>query len=591
MPIKKKSSKTSRSSAKEVLPDPATLTNGVSATYIGGWSSYETIESVSAVSTRVTAAHTDADGVIAPLPRTNIFLLPTSNADAVAASSREEAEQPVTVVVVDQMNIEGVSRQQCARAHGATKTWAAPAAAADEAGENAPSAKPSQELFNPYADTLSDARYSQTVAVGATYAVRDVIVSGSCSIEGIPPKIVVPPQLPSKPNLDAVTLDEQSANATGGAKPKKASASTKKNKKGKLKLTPEQVEELDRKKAAIEAEYLQQTEQAVKHAQEQADYLMTFAHPDRWARVVFRYVTFAGPVVVRRAHVTFQDCCFTSAVEDRPQLIVSQYCRVNCTKCTFEAPQRCGVYALPSSQVTVQKCLFTGAAQEVLWAVNTPGLGLQAGGAAADVNAGDVGADIGLDDDPQDTDGANGMQNRKNAGGLYAPMALAGELKEAVQVAFQQRSGAVGIQMDCAKLYAQSCGFIALGMGVYVRGSYSSYMFQRAIAPKAPQQLSAEACDTVLDANAFHHFANTAVLLDKTARLVGLRRNFVEACAYYGLDCQSGSKSVLVRGNHFTSDAVARIREGASVALLHNDFKTIPIDENVHDNPCLQPVY
>ncbi|KPA82387.1 hypothetical protein ABB37_03465 [Leptomonas pyrrhocoris] len=597
MPIKKKSARGSSKSAKEELPVPETLKNGPCVTYIGGWSSYETIESVSAVSAQVTAAHTEPDGAIAPLPRTNIFLLPTSTADAAAAMSVEEAKQPVTVVVVDHMNIEGVSRQQCGQAHGATKTWAAPAATSyDDEASGAAAAEQGEtvspvEPVNPYEDALHDTRYVQTVAVGATYAARDVVVSGSCSIEGMPPKIVVPPQLPSKPNLDAVTLDEQPETAVKDARSKKPSSAAKRSKKGKTKLTPEQVEELERKKAAIEAEYLQQTEQAMQRAQEQADYLMTFAHPDRWARVVFRHITFAGPVVVRRAHVTFQNCCFASAAVDRPQLVVSQYCRVECTKCTFEAPQRCGLYTLPSSQVTVRKCLFTGARQEVWWTADIPALALQTAGASADLSSDEAGAEAGLDDDALDPDSANTTHNKREAGGLYAPIVLAGDLKDAVHGACQQRSGAVGIQTDSAKLQALSCGFVALGVGVYVRGNYSVYMSHREAATKSAQQLSAEACDTVLDGNAFHHFTSTAVLLDKSARLVGLRRNFVEACAYYGLDCQSGSKSVLVRNNHFTTDAVVRIREGANIAFLHNDFQSIPINDNVYENPCLQPVY
>jgi hypothetical protein len=637
MPSKKKPATATGSSAKEELPEPATLKSGTSVTYIGGWSSFPTIESVSAVSAQVTAAHTSESGVVASLPRTSIFFLPTDATDAAnaAAGSGDTAQQPITVEVVDQMNLEGISRQQYGRANRATKSWARPPlptagaegaadtatptattataeAAANEGQpptESAPvegnatraaaAATTPQEPVNPYEDALHDTRYSQTVLIGATYAARDVVVCGSCSLEGLPPNIFVPPQLPAKPDLDAITLDDAGGpavgNAAGGAAaaPKPSSAAKRGAKKGKAKLTPEQLEELERKKAAVEAEYLQQTEEAVQRAQEEANYLMTFAHPDRWANVVFRHITFAGPVVVRRAHVTFQNCCFTSAVQDRPQLVVSQYCRVKCIKCTFEAPVRCGIYALPSSQVTVRKCLFTGVMQAMLWAADVAGVGLQAGGTATDINADDVGAaDVGVDDDAHNVDSADGTQlSGKGGGGFASPMVLGGEMKEAVQRALHQHGSAVGIQTDNAKLHAQSCVFVALGVGTYVCGSYTAYMLRRPVAAKSTQQLASDACDVVVEGNAFHHFASTAVLLDTTTRLVGLRRNFVEACAYYGLDCQGGSKSVLVRGNHFAADAVVRIRQGANVALLHNIFQSIPVNDNVHDNPCLQPVY
>lgn len=614
MPSKKKPTKTNGTITKEELADPATVKDGSSTTYVGGWSTFDTLESLSGLGAQVIAAHTGPDGAVATLPRTNVFLLPTRTSaaetteDAATSAAAADALQPLSVVVVDQMNIEGISRQLCGRAHGSLKSWVVPNPAGDGSGAsgrmspNSPTLPETDEaggipgsLPNPYEDVIHDVRYSQTVPVGATFPARDVVVKGSCSIEGAPPKIVVPPQLPAKPDLDAVTLDddaaagEEGAAAAGGKAGKPGSAAKKNAKKGKPKLTPEQLEELERKKAAVEADYLRQTEEAVQQAQEEADHLMTFAHPNRWASVVFRHVTFTGPVVVRRAHVSFHDCCFASAVPDRPQLVASQYCRVSCTKCTFESPQRCGVYALPSSQVTVRKCVFSGVGQEALWAGGVAGVAPQAGGTAADINADDVNADAAaLDDDAGDSDAQAG---KKNAGALSGPIVLDGEVKSAVQAALRQRSAAVGIQIDSAKLHVQSCCFIGLGVGVYVRGCYSVYISNRALVPKSAQQLTPDACDVVVEGNAFHHFANTAVLLDKTARLVALRRNVVSACAYYGLDCQGGSKSVMVRSNNFTADAVVRIRDGANVALLHNNFQSIPVNDNTRDNPCLQPVY
>ncbi|CAG9582181.1 conserved hypothetical protein [Leishmania major strain Friedlin] len=597
MPAKKKSSKAN--SSKEVLPEPATIKSGASTVFIGGWSSYDTIESVGQASRSVIAANTDADGVVAaPLPRTNVLVLPTEEADDDADSGAAQA--PLVVEVADQFFVEGVSRRQCAQAQSLVKTWEPAPAQPTEA--TAPSERPvapapKEELVNPYADALSDQRYTKEVSVGASYAARDVVIRGPCSIEGVAPIIVVPPQLPAKPDLDAVTLDPPADNAAAAAGASTKKKMVKSKKKSKPKLTPEQVEELARKKAELEAQYMQQTEEAVQRAKQESDYLMTFAHPDRWANVVVRHMTFAGPVQVHRAHVSFQNCRFVgitkTTMSDRPLLLVSQYCRVQCTKCSFEAPQRCGIYALPSAQVEVRKCLFTGVTQDILWAAALPGVSPQNAGAAAslDVDGGDEDS-AGHGRPLSPTDAAdNHTANHKTAGVLSFPVALGGELQEAARAALADRSAAVGILSDCAKLMVHGCDFLCLGVGVYVKGSYTVYVSHDKAAPKTPQQLTPEACDTSLDSNSFHHFANAALLLDRSSRLVSIRRSYVEGSAHYGLDCQGGASSVLVRQNYFAADATVRIREGAKVAMLHNDFQSIPLNDNSYDNPCLQPVY
>ncbi|CAC9540066.1 conserved hypothetical protein [Leishmania infantum JPCM5] len=599
MPAKKKSTK-ANSSKKEVLPEPVTIKNGTGTVFIGGWSSYDTIESVSQASRSVIAANTDADGVVAaPLPRTDVLVLPTEKADDDADSGAAQA--PFVVEVADQFFVEGVSRHQCAQAQALVKTWEPAPAQPTEAtapSEQIAAPAPEEEAVNPYADAVSDRRYTQEVLVGASYAARDVVIRGPCSIEGVAPIIVVPPQLPEKPDLDAVTLDppaDNAAAAAGVSTKKKKTAKSKK--KSKPKLTPEQVEELERKKAELEAQYMRQTEEAVQRAKQESDYLMTFAHPDRWANVVFRHMTFAGPVQVHRAHVSFQNCRFVgitnTAMLDRPLLLVSQYCRVQCTKCSFEAPQRCGIYALPSAQVGVRKCLFTGVKQDILWAAALPGVSPQNAGAAAslEVDGGDDDS-AGHGRTVSPTDAADDHSaDHKAAGVLSFPVALGGELQEAARAALDDRSAAVGILSDCAKLMVHGCDFLCLGVGVYVKGSYTVYVSHHKAAPKTPQQLTPEACDTSLDSNSFHHFANAALLLDRSSRLVSIRRSYVEGSAHYGLDCQGGASSVLVRQNYFAADATVRIREGAKVAMLHNDFQSIPLNDNSYGNPCLQSVY
>ncbi|KAG5468349.1 hypothetical protein LSCM1_02329 [Leishmania martiniquensis] len=599
MPSRK--STRSAASKKEELPDPATIRNGASTLFIGGWSSYATIESVSEVSRSVIAANTGADGVVAaPLPRTDVLVLPTEDADG--DDGDEATQAPLIVEVADQCFVEGVSRLQCVQAQSLVKTWAPAPVASTEATEPCEQPQkpvPEEAVMDPYADALQDPRYTQVVPVGPNYAARDVVIRGCCSIEGVTPNIVVPPQLPPKPDLDAVTLDSPAGTAAAGeagAPVKRKKRATAKDKK-KPKLTPEQLEELQQKRAELEAQYMQQTEEAVQRAKQESEYLMTFAHPDRWVHVVFRHMTFAGPVEVHRAHVCFQNCRFIGSpnapASGRPLLLVSQYCTVQCTKCSFEAPTRCGIYALPSAQVEVRKCLFSGVAQDSLWAAELPGVSPQAADSAGSLDVDSGAADGARDDEagsPPDAADAHSAAH-KASGVLAFPLVISAGLQEAASAALAKRGAAVGILTDCAKLLVHGCNFLLLGVGVYIKGSYTAYLSGHKVAAKTTQQLTAEACDTSLEGNSFHHFANAALLLDRSARLVSVRGNYVEGSAHYGLDCQSGVKSVLVRQNYFATDATVRIREGANVAMLHNDFQSIPLNDNTRDNPSLQPVY
>ncbi|GET92370.1 hypothetical protein, conserved [Leishmania tarentolae] len=237
MPAKKKSKKAD-ASKKEVLPDPATIKDGTSTVFIGDWSSYDTLESMCHVSRSVIAANTGADGVVAaPLPRTNVLVLPTEDSDNDTDSG--EAQAPFVVEVADQLFVEGVSRRQCAQAQSLVKTWA-PASLqpteATEPNEQPTTPAPKEEPVNPYADVLSDERYTQEVSVGASYAARDVVIRGPCSIEGVAPIIVIPPQLPAKPDLDAVTLDPPADNPSTGAG---ASNKKKENNEGQKEVKTE----------------------------------------------------------------------------------------------------------------------------------------------------------------------------------------------------------------------------------------------------------------------------------------------------------------------------------------------------------------
>ncbi|EPY27525.1 hypothetical protein STCU_05707 [Strigomonas culicis] len=324
------------------------------------------------------------------------------------------------------------------------------------------------------------------------------------------------------------------AAAGKGAKPKKG----KKNK-----ITPEEQAELDRQRAEQEAELLQKTEEAIAMAQKQEEYLMTFAHPSRWASVEVTNVTFDGPVVVRRAHVTFRNCCFAAAAPQEAQLTVTQYCQVVCHKCTFEAPAHSGLYVLPTATVRTSQCLFTGVSQESL------ADSLRAGEAA-----------------PQGQDG---------------DFLLTPELAARAADAKAARPAAVGVYHDGgAVLAVEGCRFIALGTGMLVR----THSRQEAVE-------AVGAASVTLRSNVFHHIFNTAITLDKNTRGATLAQNRVSDCGYYGLDCHAGSTDVRVDKNIFSVGALVRIRQGADVRMLNNQFHSVPIDETKVANPNYEPKY
>lgn len=650
MPRAKRSKSKSKSKKEETLPDPNTLNNGNYTYVVSGWSSFPTVESISEIAEKVTAAHTAEDGSVGPLPRTSILLLPDSpvqgsDAEEAAAVDDDDLVEPTVVELVDQMMLEGVSRYQCAESHSLIKMWVRPpppeppvveekkkrgslkkgkrkksvsvrvkepepaaddppaaAAVADApppAGEAEAAAAleaipvvVAEEEPPAYMQFLNEPAYKETSLIGADFASRDAVVKGRCFLQGMAPRLVVAPQLPPKIDLDAVTLDPPAAAAVvdektkrgkKGSASKRNSKASRKNSKKKLKLTPEQMEELEAKKAALEAEYIRQTEEAIQKAQEEADYLMTFAHPDRWAKVVVSHMTFSGSLEIHRAHVTFRNCCFTSPDARRPQVTVAQYCRVEFIKCTFESPVVCGLYTLPTAQVKVKRCLFTGAPQSDLWESTLAGVAREPISAAAP------------DENAEGAAEQSNEQPQRSAEITGEDWSLTSSLEAAKKATLQRRPESVGVHTDAAKISVEQSVFIFLGVGLCVRGSFSRHPLATKLSGSSSKSgkstVKTENFFVTLSSCALHHLFNTAIIVDGSARYVSLLRNRVSACSYYGFDCLSGAKHVRIWQNAFGTDAAVRVRDGASTSLLHNEFHCIPVDDNKRENLCMQPVY
>ncbi|EPY34963.1 hypothetical protein AGDE_07673 [Angomonas deanei] len=262
---------------------------------------------------------------------------------------------------------------------------------------------------------------------------------------------------------------------------------------------------------------------------------MTFAHPDRWANVEIVNVTFTGPVTVRRAHITFRNCVFVSRSTAVPQLNVTQYCKVSCVKCTFEAPLHSSLYTFPQAQVSVLKCLFTGVPQRLV---------MKELPAIQEKN-----------------------DEEEHGGKAAADVLLTPALQEAFQLMQSQQPATVAVYYDgSASLSVDKCRVLCYGTGVLLRGHCSS---DRSASPTVSVTKSA-----------FHHLCNTALLVEGNARDVLVKENQVSDCAYYGLDCRSGAKEIKVTKNNFSVGAAVRLRENSSAQLLHNNFHSIPIDDN-----------
>ncbi|RNF18742.1 uncharacterized protein Tco025E_04484 [Trypanosoma conorhini] len=315
MPPKKKSSIKKK---KEVLPDPKTISNGECNYYIGSWSYYQNIDAVSDIARKVVEQHTTPDEEVGTLPRTNILIPACRLGDA---STHYAAE------VVDNMFVESVPLSSMKSAEQLKK----------EPNMDGEEALKPEEAVSAQEDA-DPATAANEPNVGASLSSRDVVLEGTVHIEGILTRIVVKPDLPEPP----------------APPPAKRRPSAKRKKSSKL------IEEEQQRLAEAARIYEEKVNAAVAAAREEEEYRMQFAHPNRWPHVVFSNMNFAGQVIVSHAHVTFRNCCFSASGVDVTQLLVTQYCQVECVKCTFECPAKGSVYGFPRGRLIFRKCLFTG---------------------------------------------------------------------------------------------------------------------------------------------------------------------------------------------------------------------------------------
>ncbi|CBH10454.1 hypothetical protein, conserved [Trypanosoma brucei gambiense DAL972] len=357
---------------KEVLPDPQTLPSGTCNYYIGEWFVNKEIDSLSDISHSVVEAHTKSNGEVSMLPRTVVLIPPATLGDV---------NTHYAVEVADNLRVESIPRS---------------------AVEPKPKVIPveGEESFDPMStrekkeeegdsvvpdDTLPSAAAVQKV--GSSEAAAEVVIQGTVHIEGIVPRIVITPDLPEPPVV-----------------PKKKKSDARKNSKRK---------EEEQKRLAEEARiYEEKVNAAVAAAREEEEYRMQFPHPERWPNVQFANMTFNGQVIVAHAHVKFRNCCFTSRSKDTTQLLVAQYCKVECERCTFDQPQKGSVYGWPMSNIILTECYFKGASS--------------------------------------------------SRDGCTLPVANACE----------SRPTCVGLHTDACKITVKDCEFSALGTGVIMRGTF-----------------------------------------------------------------------------------------------------------------------
>ncbi|ORC93703.1 uncharacterized protein TM35_000015800 [Trypanosoma theileri] len=365
MPPKKKSSK-----KKDILPDPNTLEDGQCNYYIGSWSHYQSIDAISDIAQNVVEKHTAADGEVMPLPTTVVLIPACSLGDPCAHYD---------VSVADKMHIESVPLTSM-------KTLDAAQTEVKEVQEEEldRDKKPSEEK-----DKVEEQPSSMKEDVGASSVTHDVIIRGTIHIDGILTRIVVKPDLPEEPVAPQTKKK--------GAKRRKST-----------KLLEEEQRLLEEQRKIYE----EKVNAAIAAAHEEEEHRMQFAHPDRWSHVVFANMTFEGTVIVSHAHVTFQNCCFAANSPDSTQLLVAQYCKVECVRCTFERPRKCALYGFPMAELKLQKCLFTGS-----------------------------------------------MQTFSNE-------------NENVDSAREKRPDAVGLHTDKCKVQLEGCRFKDLGTGIIFRGTF-----------------------------------------------------------------------------------------------------------------------
>eukprot|EP00796_Vickermania_ingenoplastis_P007333 gene7333-5167_t len=616
----KKGAKKGGKGKKEALPEPGTMPDGNRNFYIGGWSSYATIEDICGISEDLVRRHTREDREVDRLPRTDVLILPATPNFGTDAEEEDKAKDLSTpdeiteLLIADRMQIEGISHLTVKRSQTEKKEWvrppkpdpegeAAAAEAAAAAGEDGATPTPAdgeaaaaaaavqepEEPAPPTAEELAQEAYEAemerlaqvNVPIGATFPARDAVLDGVIRLIGVLPQIVVKPVLPTPPDRE-----DPSAKGKKGKKGKDRRSSSsvepagkgkgKKGKGKKAKLTPEELAELERAMAEEDARFLKETEEAIQLAKEQEEELMTYAHPDRWSNVTISNVTFTGPVQVVRAHTKFINCRFTSPYPDRPQLMVHQYCKVECVKCTFDAPMRCGLYALPASQVTVRKCLFTGIPQLSLYLLERPEADGGAGGEKADRDAVQE-----IDEDDEEPESKKGGDASGSGSEDELPRTAA--VAAAVEKVRAVRPRAVGVFTDCSKVSVEKCRFLVLGTGVLFHGKYKV----EKLAPRQRTVAKTQAL-AILASCRIQYAFSSGICVDKTADDVLIVRNVISDCDYYGLDLRQGTRDVSVYNNKFMIGAAVRIREGVRPQFLHNTLHSIPIDDNKRDNPSME---
>nr|CCC90043.1 conserved hypothetical protein [Trypanosoma congolense IL3000] len=319
----------SRKKKKEVLPDPQTLPNGNCNYYIGAWSINKDIDALTTICHSVVEKHTQSDGEVSPLPKTVVLIPPATLGNA---------STHYAVEVADKLHVESIRHSSLTvlDTKPAADGEGGGVAAAEDNTEHSPRANEfalnDQHTAeqNEFSSLLVGAR-----SAGASEAAREVVIQGTVHIEGIVPRIVIKPDLPEPPVVP-------------------------KQRKGKSQKNSKQKEE-EQKRLEEEAKmYEEKVQKAVAAAQKEEEYRMQFAHPDRWPKVQFTNVTFGGQVIVAHAHVKFYNCCFSLADKNSTQLLVAQYCRVECNKCSFENANKGCVYGWPMSELTLTNCSFRG---------------------------------------------------------------------------------------------------------------------------------------------------------------------------------------------------------------------------------------
>ncbi|CCW60702.1 unnamed protein product [Phytomonas sp. EM1] len=602
----------------EVLPDPSKLPDGKFNYYIRGWSSYTSIKNLTKISHELVASCTAENREVGPIPKTNVLILP---ADRNTHDGEEDSEGSLTVEVelADQLQVEGITKKLMKEKAALIRTWkpvdpaqalppppSQPPAEEGKSGNDADSEKdpepsagtaqafkdedatnaidvpPSSSLISvplpspPAVDPeyLLEELQKLELDYGSQFGNLDNCIVGDLHIMGVEPNIVV------HPDIVPEVAEEEKKTAS-----KRRISQTKQKGKGgkKAKLTPEQLAELERQKEEEKALRERQVQESIERARRKEEFLKTFSHPDRWAQITISGLTFMGSIRVSRAHVTFLNCRFMSPLDkgdnDEPQLSVFPYSVVRLTKCTFETPTSCGLYAFPCSQVLVKKCLFSGLPHQEL-ALN------------------EYKDRIGDTRDPPNIDNAevsssksndefiNKFSSKANGDPESSEQPLSEELTDRYNALRERNESLVGVQVDSARVSIKSCRFICLGTGVLFCG--------RCVLSELPplsfvvNEFKSPTAMTMTNSQ-LHHMYGTAVVIE--AFDVLLKDNEIHDCEYYGLDCYAKCVNVSVLRNRFGIRGTVRIRKGIRIKLLNNTLHETLMDDNVYDNPCLEPVY